>query len=70
MRVYEFFCVLGVLQWIIVHECVCVFDYKKMCLAAVIEEEDSVLKLHQHREINQSSAVINNRVIRSFSLSN
>lgn len=57
------FCVLGVSQWIIVHVCVCL---KKMCLAAFTEEEESVLKLHQHREINQSSAVINNRVIRSL----
>lgn len=48
----------------------CVFEDQKMHLAVVIEEEDSVLKLHQHREINQSCAVINNRVIRSFSLSN
>lgn len=48
--------------------CVCVFQYerKKKCLAAFIEEEESVLKLHQHGEINQSSAVINNRVIRSL----
>lgn len=35
-----------------------------MCLAAFIEEEE--LKLHQHKEINQSCAVINNRVIRSL----
>lgn len=46
---------------------VCVFVYlKKKCLAAFAEEKDSVLKLHQHRGINQSSAVINNRVIRSL----
>lgn len=66
------FCVLGVLQWIIAHvcACVCLSTKRKKHLAAVIEEEESVLKLHQHREINQSSAVINNRVIRSSSLSN
>lgn len=52
--------------------CICLFECKKKKkhLIAVMEEEDSVLKLHQHREINQSSAVINNRVIRSSSLSN
>lgn len=68
------FCVLGVSQWIIVHECACVCVFvclntkrkKIKCLAAFIEEEESVLKLHQRREINQSSAVINNRVIRSL----
>lgn len=60
------FCVLGVSQWIIVHVCAYVCVYEKMCLAAFIEEEESVLKLHQHREINQSCAVINNRVIRSL----
>lgn len=40
--------------------------FRGMCSAAFIEEEDSVLKLHQQREINQSPAVINNRVIRSL----
>lgn len=42
----------------------CLLEYKKMCLAAFIEEEE--LKLHQHKEINHSCAVINNRVIRSL----
>lgn len=45
--------------------CVCVCSrIKKMCLAAFIEEEE--LKLHHHKEINLSCAVINNRVIRSL----
>lgn len=62
------FCVLGVSQWIIVRVCVCVFEYKKKkcLLQPFIEEEESVLKLHQHKEINQSCAIINNRVIRSL----
>lgn len=45
-----------------VSECVC------MCvtLGAVMKEEE--LKLHQHKEINQSFTVINNKVIRSLVL--
>lgn len=61
------FCVLGVCRngSLCTSVCLCIRTQKK-CLASFIEEEDSVLKLHQHREINQSSAVINNRVIRSL----
>lgn len=59
------FCVLGVSQWIIVQGCVCLRNQiQKECV--VIDEEDSVLKFHQPGDINQSSAVINNRVIRSL----
>lgn len=41
--------------------CVCV-----LTLGAVMKEEE--LKLYQHKEINQSFAVINNTVIRSLVL--
>lgn len=49
--------------------CVCAHERvstrtQKKCLASFIKGEQ--LKLHQHKEINQSRAVINNRVIRSL----
>lgn len=69
MSLSVLFCVLGASQWINVHVYACVSirkprKRKKLHPAAFIEEKE--LKLHQHKEINQSCAVINNGVIRSL----
>lgn len=68
---YEGSCAFLCIRCVAMDHCarvrLCIRIQKKKCLLQpFIEEEESVLKLHQHKEINQSCAIINNRVIRSL----